>query len=158
MMVQSLGHYGNINPFRKAQDCSLYRHYPLHITVAWLVRSVYCSYILFCTLYAWPKYLFNHSLLFTNSINMLHWNVLAKTFLFRFMFKTWTTVVWKYIVDAHRSKMRWICHVHFKFKGILLIQSNPRGDGELGFSSACLPDLQRHNKMLEKIMKINIGH
>lgn len=101
-------------------------------------------------------FFFNHSLLFTHSINILHWNVLAKNFLFPFMFKTWTTVVWKYIVDAHRrkcSKMRWICHVHFKFKGILLIQSNRCGDGELGFSSACLPDLQRHNKMLEKLWK-----
>ncbi len=60
------------------------------------------------------------------------------------------------ILWIHRkkySKMRRICHVHFKFKGILLIQSNPCGDGELGISSACLPDLQWHNKMLEKLWK-----
>ncbi len=95
---------------------------------------------------------FNHSLLFTNSINIIHWNVLAKTFSpTKHELQSCGNILW--IHRKKYSKMRRICHVHFKFKGILLIQSNPCGDGELGISSACLPDLQWHNKMLEKLWK-----
>lgn len=80
------------------------------IKVLLLLSLVSFSHILFLSLYFWPQYplicffFFNHSLLFTQSINILHWNVLAKTFFFPFMFKTWTTVIWKYIADAHREK------------------------------------------------------
>ncbi len=94
---------------------------------------------------------FNHSLLFTNSINIIHWNVLAKTFFSKHELQSCGNILW--IHRKKYSKMRRICHVNFKFKGILLIQSNPCGDGELGISSACLPDLQWHNKMLEKLWK-----
>lgn len=151
-------HYRKINPFRAIEDHSLSTSgfnlllsWPASIKVLLLLSLVSFSYILFRSLYFWPQYplicflFFNHSLLFTQSINILHWNVLAKTFSFlscsKHELQSYGNTLWMH-TGRNAVKLRRICRVHFKFKVILLIQSNPCESGEHSFSSACLPDLQ----------------